>query len=152
MIQVVCSPEECSVQITGHAGSGPKGQDLVCAAVSILVLTLEENVGKMAMHQMLEDYSVELSEGLACICCCPKPEYRMPVDMVLMSICTGFNLLAEKWPEYVSCRIVSGYAKHVGGTSHLQHCHADNRCEDLDSARDDSIVQNFWCSGKNEVR
>ena len=47
MIVVTACPEECFVQVTGHAGSGPKGQDLVCAGVSALVLTLAARKMKM---------------------------------------------------------------------------------------------------------
>ena len=37
MIQVIIQPG--SIQVTGHAGAGPPGHDLVCAAVSTLVQT-----------------------------------------------------------------------------------------------------------------
>ena len=34
---------ESTVSVYGHAGSGQKGRDLVCAAVTTLVLTLSES-------------------------------------------------------------------------------------------------------------
>ena len=37
MIRITTVPENLSVKAEGHAGFGKKGQDIVCAAVSILL-------------------------------------------------------------------------------------------------------------------
>lgn len=89
------------LQVQGHAGSGEKGKDLVCAAVSALVLTLAANTDRMSRAGWVRDPRIRLWEGDALICCVPQPEYRAAVELVFGSICQGFQLLAEKYPEYV---------------------------------------------------
>ena len=39
MIRISTDTKSLSVKAEGHAGYGPKGQDIVCAAVSILLYT-----------------------------------------------------------------------------------------------------------------
>jgi len=44
MVEVRYRPYEPSLAVAGHAGAGAMGRDLVCAAVSALVLTMLENL------------------------------------------------------------------------------------------------------------
>ena len=53
MIQVIIQPG--SIQVTGHAGAGPPGHDLVCAAVSTLVQTFVQSA---------EQLNIQLRNGL----------------------------------------------------------------------------------------
>ena len=47
MIRVIYHPQHNRLTADGHAGSGPQGHDLVCAAISALALTLAGNVSYM---------------------------------------------------------------------------------------------------------
>ena len=49
MIRVRYSPR--CIRIAGHAGSAPKGQDIVCAAVSALYFTLAQELGRQEKKQ-----------------------------------------------------------------------------------------------------
>ena len=88
MIRITRVSPAC-VTLEGHALSDVYGKDLVCAAVSALMLTLAANVeGK--------EYSeVSLKPGNSRISCIPEETGTFDC------ICKGFQLLAEKFPEYV---------------------------------------------------
>lgn len=88
MIRITRHSPVC-VTLEGHACSDVYGKDLVCAAVSALALTLAANVeGK-------ENAEVSLKPGNSRIQCTPD------AAGVFDCICKGFQLLAEKFPEYV---------------------------------------------------
>ena len=80
---------ETSLKLEGHAGSDVYGKDLVCAAVSALVLTLAEAVKDKPGAEVI------LKPGDSQIRCDQEAE------AVFDCICKGFALLAEKYPEYV---------------------------------------------------
>ena len=72
----------CFLEVRGHAGSGPKGKDLVCAAVTALVLTLGEHAENHSIHPG----SARLSGG-------SREVYK--------AMARGFQLLAENFPQSV---------------------------------------------------
>lgn len=87
MIRVDCSPGRLTLR--GHAGCGPKGGDIVCAAVSILVETLARS---------LPEGDVQLGQGYGAFRFAPgNPE----VEFALR----GLGLLAESYPENVHLSI-----------------------------------------------
>ena len=89
MIRITRQGETC-VRLEGHAGSDVYGKDLVCAAVSALMLTLAANVeGKEAAE-------IVLQPGNSRISCIPD------AAGIFDCICTGFEMLARRFPEYVS--------------------------------------------------
>ena len=100
MVRITWKPEGF-LQVKGHAGSAEKGKDLVCAAVSTLVLTLAANTDRMARAGWVTEPVIRLGEGDALIRCDPQPDYRAAVELVFGSLCQGFCLLADKYPEYV---------------------------------------------------
>ena len=75
------------VRARGHAGAGPKGQDLVCAAVTALLLTLRENG-----CGILEPGRAEIRGEKGA-----KP--------VFDGISRGFSLLAEHYPGHITYEI-----------------------------------------------
>ena len=80
---------ETAVSLEGHAGSDVYGRDLVCAAVSALVLTLAEAVkDKPGTEVVLNPGNSHIRSG---------PEAEAAFDC----ICKGFALLAKKYPDYV---------------------------------------------------
>ena len=102
MIEVIYYREHNRVTVTGHAKSDEYGRDLICAAVSALALTLKANVEHMADSGCVTDPIVKLEEGNAEISCKAKARYRQSVRQTLMSVCVGFEILASKWPDYIS--------------------------------------------------
>lgn len=61
MITVLVAPDQ--IHVSGHANTGPRGSDIVCAAVSALTLTLIRGLKEIAYMSLYE--SVE--EGNICI-------------------------------------------------------------------------------------
>ena len=105
MIHVIYHRKYNRVTVEGHAGSGPEGHDLVCAAVSALALTLAGNVAYMQAQEAVYDVTTKLAEGNAEIQCTPYRRYRDSVEQIYRSICVGFELLATKYPSNISYEI-----------------------------------------------
>ena len=102
MIQVTYYRQYNRVTLEGHAGSGPDGHDLVCAAVSALALTLAGNVSYMQAQDAVHGVTIDLKEGNAEIQCTAYRRYKDSVAQIYRAICVGFELLATKYPENIS--------------------------------------------------
>ena len=50
MTKIVYEPDRLRLRMEGHAGAGAEGEDLVCAALSMLGMTLERRVTELAEH------------------------------------------------------------------------------------------------------
>ena len=106
MIQVTYHRLYNRVTVEGHAGSGPKGHDLVCASVSALALTLAGNVVHMQAQEAVRNVITVLKEGNAEIQCTPYRRYKDSVEQIYRAICVGFELLATKYPENISYEVL----------------------------------------------
>ena len=102
MIRVTYYRKHNRVTVEGHAGSGPVGHDLVCAAVSALALTLAGNVSYMETQEAVRNVDIVLEEGNAKIKCTANRQYKDSVEQIYRAICVGFELLATKYPENIS--------------------------------------------------
>ena len=102
MIHVTYHRKYNRVTVEGHAGSGPEGHDLVCAAVSALALTLAGNVSYMEAQEAVRGVITKLEEGSAEIQCAPYRRYKDSVEQIYRAICVGFELLATKYPDNIS--------------------------------------------------
>ena len=102
MIHVTYYREYNRVTVEGHAGAGPEGHDLVCAAVSALALTLAGNVSYMKDQGAVHDVIIRLDEGNAEIQCTAHRRYKASVAQIFRSVCVGFELLAAKYPDHIS--------------------------------------------------
>lgn len=102
MIEVIYYREHNRLTVKGHAHSNEYGRDLVCAAASALALTLAANVGNMASKDYVTAYTTILEPGDAEISCNPRTRYRDSVKQVFMSVCVGFEILADQYPDFIS--------------------------------------------------
>lgn len=102
MIHVTYYREYNRVTVEGHAGAGPEGHDLVCAAASAIALTLAGNVSYMEAQEAVHDTIIRLDEGNAEIQCTPYRRYKASVEQIFRAVCVGFELLATKYPEHIS--------------------------------------------------
>ena len=102
MIEVIYYREHNRLTVKGHAQSNEYGKDLVCAGVSALALTMAANVGNMAAKGYVKDPVNRLEPGDAEISCNPRTRYRESVRQVFMSVCVGFEILADQYPDYIS--------------------------------------------------
>lgn len=76
-----------SLTVDGHSGSAPRGEDLVCAAVSILIQTLAEEL------RGVNSYELETGHFK-----CYVPEED---EACVMFAADGLRLLSEQYPDYV---------------------------------------------------
>jgi uncharacterized protein YsxB (DUF464 family) len=102
MIQVTYHRLYNRVTVEGHAGAGPEGHDLVCAAVSAIALTLAGNVSYMESREAVHGVTLRLEEGHAEIQCKPYRPYRESVKQIFNAVCVGFELLSTKYPQHIS--------------------------------------------------
>lgn len=85
------------VEIDGHADYAPSGEDVVCAAASMLFYTL----AKRMMDINPPGLVVELEGGKSFVSCAPGNERA---DEALATIRTGLRMLAMQYPDHVTLR------------------------------------------------
>ena len=91
MIQVII--RQGSIQVTGHAGAGPPGHDLVCAAVSTLVQTFVRSAEELTDVQLHSD----IAPGGAFVRYEGSPQVQLLAD----SFFVGVQGVAEAYPQCV---------------------------------------------------
>ena len=92
MIEV--SVRKKRITVTGHACNGPPGQDIVCAAVSILIQNLVKSIEDLTEETIEYDISpgrVDIKYGNL------SEKSRTLVDSFFIGIC----MIANEYPENV---------------------------------------------------
>lgn len=91
MIRIIAGRDK--IVLSGHAGYAPKGQDIVCAAVSALTENLKLGIEKLTRSSVgffdAENYEI-------------VPQYLDDAGTVLLSsYVLGLQALAEAYPQHV---------------------------------------------------
>ena len=105
MINVKYLRDKQKLIVKGHAESGEKGHDLVCASASILTYTLGLFVKNMTDNGQVKKATGRLDSGDSEVSCKVKG-HEAAVTLVFDSICAGFDLLAKSYPENLNYKIV----------------------------------------------
>ena len=93
------------VQVYGHARSAPKGEDLICCAVSMLAYTAAQNVLDLYEQGCLRQFpDTALNPGSAQVAALAAEEYREKVEQMFRTIAIGYEMLARQYPEYIMFR------------------------------------------------
>ena len=88
--------------VIGHAGEAEKGKDIVCAAVSAIVLTFTNWINKKAKERKnVWSYVSDIQEGLADIYCSAEADKDMLFNAFEMAV-DGLECIAKQYPEYVT--------------------------------------------------
>ena len=98
-------PQKGSIHMTirGHAGSAPKGEDLVCAAASMLGYTAAQAVQFLWDTERLKcSPKIELREGDFTVVATPKEEFYAETLHTFWVIQCGAHILAHNYPQYVT--------------------------------------------------
>lgn len=91
------------LRLEGHAGQADVGQDVVCAAASILCYTAAQTALDLYdAGKLRKKPRVDVEAGDSTVTICPKRDKVAEVLIALRTIETGFALLAHHYPEYVS--------------------------------------------------
>ena len=98
MLKVEYFPRIPALSLAGHAGSGPKGQDLVCAGASALFFAL---IGYL--DSLGEEFEPEIFKYGDRINITLDPPISLMHDarLLLGAFALGFELLSEKYPDNV---------------------------------------------------
>lgn len=110
------------VKAEGHAGAGEYGQDIVCAAVSVLLQTLANEVVEAARAGLLAVGVVAHGDGWMKVEATPTAQTQDMVEAWVELVQDGIDALAESYPE------------NVERTVHLQF--ADGKAPDSDKLAD----------------
>ena len=94
--------DELALRVQGHSGFAPAGQDLVCAAASVLAFTLARAAGERSDYHGF--VAVDREAAVISVRCRPEKEAWAACRVLFDTVITGFRLLAEAAPEYIQIR------------------------------------------------
>lgn len=116
-IEMMDTDKGYSLAASGHAGYAPAGQDIVCAAVSVLVQTLANKVEAAARSGRLLTSCVQHGETFV-VQALPKPG---PNALMVASwfdfVEEGLRALAEEHPDNVELMVTDGGADDMDETA-----------------------------------
>lgn len=98
------------VKAEGHAGAGKYGQDVVCAAVSVLLQTLANEVVEAARAGLLAVGVVAHGDGWMKVEMTPTDQTQDMADAWVELVQDGIDALAESYPENVELEVHYVYA------------------------------------------
>ena len=105
MIEIKFDPKTFTLDVTGHAEHGKKGEDIVCAAISTLFYTLAEALYN-SKEMLQEDIVFSDQDGNGHISCKPKAEYEANVSLIYWTLLTGFDIVVKNYEKNVSLLVV----------------------------------------------
>ena len=109
MIQVTIGDRDGYLWLTmeGHAGTAPKGQDIVCAAATMLMYTAAQAALDMGSRGELQrPPTVKLDDGNAGVSFRPKEGAMEKGRLVLDVIRRGLEVLGKRYPENVAIYVL----------------------------------------------
>lgn len=92
MIQITLNEKQ--IEVTGHAGYAPHGQDIVCAGVSTLVQTLIQSVEELTEDEIHYD----IQPGMAVI---KYGNLSQQAQLLIDSFFLGIRSMAASYPEKI---------------------------------------------------
>ena len=98
------------VKAEGHDGAGEYGQDIVCAAVSVLLQTLANEVTEAARAGLLAVGVVAHGDGWMKVEMTPTDQTQDMADAWVELVQDGIDALAESYPENVELEVHYVYA------------------------------------------
>lgn len=105
MTRVFYDREGLCLRMKGHAGAGEAGGDLVCAALSMLMMAIERRAVEMSGR-----FRPVICRGAGCfmIQCAPEERDEGLCRESFDTIAAGVAALSENRPEYVSLTLENG--------------------------------------------
>ena len=97
-------PDNGSIHMTlkGHAGTAPKGEDLVCSAATMLAYTVAQAVQFLyEKGQLKKKPKILITDGSATIIATPTEEGYAPVLHTFWVAQCGIHVLQHNYPQNV---------------------------------------------------
>lgn len=104
MVKITWYPEYRQLTVEGHAGAGPEGHDLICAAVSAIWHTLAVNAMAWKERGYLMDMRIHEISGYCLLSFLPKASYESTLTAISWAIVLGLEDLAVRYPENIEFR------------------------------------------------
>lgn len=96
-----------SFEITGHAGYAEAGEDIVCAAVSVLAIETVNSIDKMVSHQMaVQEADDEGGYLFAQIQPDLSAEQAQVTQILLKHLYFSLEDVAHTYPDYVTIETI----------------------------------------------
>lgn len=105
MIDITFNPNTYTLDVTGHAGHGKKGEDIVCAAISALFYTLAESLYN-SKAMLADDIVFSDEDGQGHLSCKPKAEYEANVSLIYWTVLNGFNVVSQAYKKNINFKVV----------------------------------------------
>lgn len=94
-----------NIVVDGHASESHTADgNVVCAAVSMLVQTLAQNIIDEEIKKTVYDVDINFNDGHAEINFVAKNHYSAKIYTVFSTIYRGFQLLQNNYPQIVHIR------------------------------------------------
>ena len=90
------------VDIEGHSGAAPMGEDLYCAGISVLTVALACALKDAKSQGYIEELSLDVREGDTHIKAIPKVGFEPIVQTIFTTIFNGYDAMSISFPDYVS--------------------------------------------------
>lgn len=89
------------LEMKGHCATAPKGYDLVCAAASILCLTMAQ-VLKNNADKLKKEPDISINEGYSTMIWECNDKYNGALNNCLYTVITGLEVLQHNHPDCIS--------------------------------------------------
>ncbi len=114
---ITVTRQDCRITIEGHAGCGPPGQDIVCAAVSTLVQTLARSIDNLTTDTVTAD----IFSGLAVL---RFGDISADARLLVDSFFVGIQGIASAAPDRV--QIINQTARNASGQTQRDGAQKEN--------------------------
>lgn len=91
---------EYRLKMKGHCNTDVKGKDLVCAAASILCVTMAETL-KANKKCLVKEPKVVIHDGKAVLEWQPKINHLVAMRISIDTVMNGFRELEKRYPEAI---------------------------------------------------
>ena len=86
--------------VDGHATSAPKGEDVICAGVSTLTITLAQALTEHS-PEWLDKCVIRTMEGHSTFEIVAKKDKHYKVSIIFDTILAGYQLMWNTFPDYI---------------------------------------------------
>lgn len=99
MIRVRIDVDNLTLNMSGHAGYGPAGSDIVCAGASMLAGTLAAYISSRGREEDI--FALHMEDGACAVALRPDSPMAADYYVVFAAIREGFELLESRYPDHV---------------------------------------------------
>ena len=107
MLTITVYPKIYKLTFEGHAETGEKGKDLVCAAASGYLYQLAQTLKNYEGIAFRKKPRIDIGANRSEIQCKPYSQYAPTIGVIYQTVLNGFLLLAEGYPDNIRVEISS---------------------------------------------